>query len=191
MLTSPSGELLPSDLLVLVLAQLSLVRNIKRVKSVCKAFLAAAPEAEKAHRRVCFEHASEVLCVAAAPDGRIITGAWDNTVKVWRNGACERTIQAHIHEVTALAVLPGGARFVSAATAPPPRSWPPRAPSAAESAWELRSQISDLEQQRDEALQMNAALARRVVLERVEADRAAAAATAVTWASQDPEGYVI
>ena len=38
---------------------------------------------------------------------------------------------------------------------------------------------------------MNAALARRVVLERVEADRAAAAATAVTWASQDPEGYVI
>ena len=63
--------------------------------------------------------------------------------------------------------------------------------SAAESAWELRSQISDLEQQRDEALQMNAALARRVVLERVEADRAAAAATAVAWASQDPEGYVI
>ena len=47
------------------------------------------------------------------------------------------------------------------------------------------------EQQRDEALQMNAALARRVVLERVEADRAAAAATAVAWASQDPEGYVI
>jgi len=68
---------------------------------------------------------------------------------------------------------------------------PPRAPSAAESSWELRSQISDLEQQRDEALQMNAALARRVVLERVEADRAAAAAAAGTWSSQDPEGYVI
>ena len=45
--------------------------------------------------------------------------------------------------------------------------------------------------QRDEALQMNAALARRVVLERVEADRAAAAAAAGTWSSQDPEGYVI
>ena len=33
--------------------------------------------------------------VAAAPDGRIITGSYDHTVKVWRDGACERTIQAH------------------------------------------------------------------------------------------------
>ena len=33
--------------------------------------------------------------MAAAPDGRIITGSDDKTVKVWRDGACERTIQAH------------------------------------------------------------------------------------------------
>ena len=35
------------------------------------------------------------------------------TVKVWRDGACERTIQAHSRDVWAVAVLPGGARFVS------------------------------------------------------------------------------
>ena len=37
---------LPTDALGLVLAQLCLVRNIKRVKSVCKAFRAAATAAE-------------------------------------------------------------------------------------------------------------------------------------------------
>ena len=52
--------------------------------------------------------------MAAAPDGRIITGSYDNTVKVWRDGACERTIQAHTNgRSRAVAVLPGGARFVS------------------------------------------------------------------------------
>ena len=113
MLTSPSGELLPSDLLVLVLAQLCLVRDIKGVKSTCKAFLAAAPEAEKAHRRVCFEHADRVVCVAAAPDGRVITGS----TRQHRQGVARRRVRAHhpgAHsEVNAVAVLPGGARFVS------------------------------------------------------------------------------
>ena len=32
---------------------------------------------------------------------------------MWRDGACERTIQAHTGIVYAVAVLPGGARFVS------------------------------------------------------------------------------
>ena len=58
-------------------------------------------------------HADAVNCVAAAPDGRVITGSVDTTVKVWRDGACERTIQAHSDRVWAVAVLPGGARFVS------------------------------------------------------------------------------
>ena len=55
-------------------------------------------------------HTHAVECVAVAPDGRVITGSFDGTVKVWLNGACERTIQAH---TDAVAVLPGGARFVS------------------------------------------------------------------------------
>ena len=53
MLTSPSGELLPSDLLVLVLAQLSSSAT-SSVKSVCKAFAAAR---RREGHRVCFEHA--------------------------------------------------------------------------------------------------------------------------------------
>ena len=51
--------------------------------------------------------------VATAPDGRVITGSVDKTVKVWRGGACERTIEAHSSTVNGVAVLPGGARFVS------------------------------------------------------------------------------
>ena len=53
--------------------------------------------------------------VAAAPDGRIITGSDDDTVKMWRDGACERTIQAHTSGLRTVAMLPGGARFVSGA----------------------------------------------------------------------------
>ena len=51
--------------------------------------------------------------VAAAPDGRVITGSDDETVKVWRDGVCERTITGAYANVNAVAVLPGGARFVS------------------------------------------------------------------------------
>ena len=43
---------LPTDALSLVLAQLSLVRNIKGVKRVCRAFRDAAVPAEQNHRRV-------------------------------------------------------------------------------------------------------------------------------------------
>ena len=109
---------LPSEVLSLVLAQLRLVRDIKKAR-VCRALRAAAPEAEKAHRRVCFEHSRPVRCVAAAPDGRVITGSDDETVTVWRDGACEGTFQeedarGHRFSVMAVAALPGGARFVSA-----------------------------------------------------------------------------
>ena len=37
---------LPSEILILVLAQLCLVRNIKAVKRTCRAFRDAAPAAE-------------------------------------------------------------------------------------------------------------------------------------------------
>ena len=51
--------------------------------------------------------------MAAAPDGRVITGSGDYTIKVWLNGACERTFEGHDFMIMAVAVLPGGARFVS------------------------------------------------------------------------------
>ena len=55
---------LPADALGLVLAQLSLVRNIKGVKRVCRAFRDAAGPAEQIHRRVCLEDTARVRCVA-------------------------------------------------------------------------------------------------------------------------------
>ena len=110
---------LPTDVLGLVLAQLCLVRNIKGVKRTCHAFRAAAAAAEQARRRVCFEHAVPVTCCGSSAR-RVLTGSADKTVKVWRNGACERTIEAHTrlddryHEqIQAVAVLPGATRFVS------------------------------------------------------------------------------
>ena len=65
---------LPTDALSLVLAQLSVVRNIKGVKRTCRAFRDAAPIAEQAHRRVCFEH-SEIMCVAASSCRRSASAA--------------------------------------------------------------------------------------------------------------------
>ena len=61
-------------------------------------------------------HRSDLRCISAAPDGHIITGTNDGTIKIWRDGACVRTIppqDSMIHIVQALTVLPGGARFVS------------------------------------------------------------------------------
>ena len=111
-------EVLPADALGLVLYQLTLAHDIASVAPTCRALDAAAKLALKL-RPFSGEvvtlagHTEDVVAVQAAPDGRIITSAWDFTVKVWRDGACERTIQAHDDWVRAVAVLPGGARFVS------------------------------------------------------------------------------
>ena len=58
-------------------------------------------------------HSDDVLAVAAAPDGSVITGADDSTVKVWRDGVCECTIEAHDDRVMAVAVLHRAERIVS------------------------------------------------------------------------------
>ena len=62
-------------------------------------------------------HTGHVTCVAAADDGHILTGSQDKTVKVWRGPwpvtHLVRTIEAHTDTVRALAVLPGGGRFIS------------------------------------------------------------------------------
>ena len=65
-----------------------------------------------------------VLCVASATGGLVITGSDgedgdddtlpSGTVKVWREGTCECTIlKAHDSLIGAVAVLPGGAHFVT------------------------------------------------------------------------------
>ena len=108
---------LPADVVQHILVRLTLAHHIARTAPTCHVVSVAARNAIKARR-----FSSEVVtlngpghtvrCVAAAPDGRIITGSSDSTVRVWRDGACERTIPAHHDWVVGVAVL-GGARFVS------------------------------------------------------------------------------
>ena len=111
---------LPADVLGLVLYQLLLAHDIAAVAPTCHALSDAAKIALKL-RPFSGEvvtlagHTSLLRAVAAAPDGRIITGSWDSKIKIWRDGVCERTIRAHTDDVECVAMLPGGARFASGA----------------------------------------------------------------------------
>ena len=101
-------DVLPSEVLSLVLYHVSLAHHIGRVALTSRAVSIAARNAIKA-RSFSSEivtlagHTYKVMGVAAAPDGRIITGADDHIVKVWRDGVCERTVQAHTDWVRAVA----------------------------------------------------------------------------------------
>ena len=111
---------LPTDVLGLVLYQLKLAHDIAAVAPTCHVLCDAANIAMKL-RPFSGEvvtlrgYGGDVNCVSVAPDGRVVTGSDDRTVRVWRDGVCERTIHAHATLVRAVAVLPGGARFVSGA----------------------------------------------------------------------------
>ena len=109
---------LPADVVQHILARLTLAHHIGRAAPTCHVVSVAARNALKALQFsgeivTLAGHPVWVMCVATAPDGRVVTGCIDGTIKVWRDGACERTIEAHAHYVTAVAVLPGGVRFVS------------------------------------------------------------------------------
>ena len=103
---------LPADVVQHIVVRLTLAHHIARIAPTCKVVSVAVRNAIKV-RQFSSEvvtlagHTNAVSCVAAAPDGRFITGSV-YTVKVWRDGACERTIQAHDSRVSAVAVLPGG-----------------------------------------------------------------------------------
>ena len=122
---------LPPDVLSLVLYHVPLAHDIALAGLTCCVLRDAVRLTFKA-RPFSGEvvtlagHHSFVNTVAVAPDGRVFTGSDDYTVIVWRNGACERTIQAHTHDVDAVAVLPGGARFVSVSYSTAPTRTPSR-----------------------------------------------------------------
>ena len=108
---------LPLDAQASILFQLTLAHDIALAGLTCWSLCDAAKLALKA-RPFSGEvvklagHTNTVSCVAAAFDGRVITGSWDKTVKVWREGACEHSIQAHTLVISQIgvAVLPGVAR---------------------------------------------------------------------------------
>ena len=106
---------LPADVLACVLCRMPTVFQIGPTASVSCAFRDAVQLAFKARPYsgevvTLAGHINVVKKVAAAPDGRIITGSFDSTIKVWRDGACERTTQAHNgHWIWAVVMLPGGA----------------------------------------------------------------------------------
>jgi WD40 repeat protein len=108
---------LPADVVQHIVVRFTLAHHIARAAPTCKVVSVAVRNAIK-ERKFSSEvvtlagHASLLNCLAAA-DSRVITGSEDKTVKVWRDGACEHTIEAHTESITAVAVLPGGARFVS------------------------------------------------------------------------------
>ena len=106
---------LPADVVGHIVARLALAFHVARAAPTCKVVSVAARNAIRG-RGFSSEvvtlagHTEWVNCVAAVPDGRVITASDDDTVKVWRDGACERTIRAQGY---AVAVLPCGARLVS------------------------------------------------------------------------------
>ena len=114
---------LPDDLLNQILCLLPLAHDIaraaktsRRLKRAAKLAFAARPYSPEV--LTLSGHTGHVTCVAAADDGYILTGGSnDMTVKVWRGDELVRTIKAtndhSLWGVTAVAALPGGARFIS------------------------------------------------------------------------------
>jgi len=61
-------------------------------------------------------HRGPVFSIAVSPDGgRIVSGSWDNTLKVWdvHNGSALMTLRGHEDRVFAVAFSPDGGRIVS------------------------------------------------------------------------------
>ena len=114
---------LPGELLAHILYCLPLAHDISASSLTCKALCAAARAVFQLRPftgtvvTLAAAHAKEELnCVAAAPGNRIITGADTGIVNLWRDNTCVRTIDGHLAHVIAVAVLPGGQRFVSVST---------------------------------------------------------------------------
>jgi len=115
---------LPPDVVQHIVVRIALAHHIGRAAPTCSVVSVAARNALKVRQfsgEVAVLVGHEVSCVAVAPDGRIVTGSDDCTIKVWHDGVCERSIQAHADNsdhrapptVSGTAVLPCGTRFVS------------------------------------------------------------------------------
>jgi WD40 repeat protein len=56
------------------------------------------------------EHSNYVNCVAVLPNGNIISGSFDNTLKIWdvSSGQCLKTLQGNGKSVYCVTALPNG-----------------------------------------------------------------------------------
>ena len=120
---------LPADVLGLVLYQLTLAHDIAEVAPTCRALCEAAKLALKLRPfsgkvETLGYHDRVLQAVAAAPDGRIITGSFDKTVKIWRDGKCVRTINAHTSLIWSVDALSDG-RFLTGSVDQTARLWQP------------------------------------------------------------------
>ena len=118
---------LPEDMLGCVLYSLPLVHDIAASAHTCKTLAAAAkrvrqvrpftgkvvtltiPEDEAGHK-------FELNCVAAGPNGVLITGADKGVLSVWRDNTLVVAREGHHAHVIAVAVLPSRHGFVSVST---------------------------------------------------------------------------
>jgi WD40 repeat protein len=71
-------------------------------------------------------HTDSVSCVCVLPDGRVVSGSYDESLRLWNpdTGACERTLTGHTSVVSCVCVLPEG-RVVSGSGDSTLRLWNP------------------------------------------------------------------
>ena len=111
---------LPLDVLALILCRLPRAHDIARAAPGCRALRDAVRRAflvrPYSNEVVALEQTRRrelVTCVATARDDHIVTGFNHPFVDVWRNGEKVRSIETQQSEVSAVAVLPDGARFIT------------------------------------------------------------------------------
>ena len=64
-------------------------------------------------------HSYPITSVAYSPDGKkIISGSWDNTIKIWdaNTGECLKTLEGHSNVVRSVAYSPDGTKIISGST---------------------------------------------------------------------------
>ena len=115
---------LPDDLLDRILKATGDVRAVARAGCACFQLrdIAFGRGIVAKMRGVPLEgHTDVVHCVTVTPDGRIISGSWDRTLKAWAptGGECLRTIGGHA------AIVLGVAHVMPPPQQPPPQQPPP------------------------------------------------------------------
>lgn len=97
---------------------LSLTRYLGQEDTDLKLFRSATLAKDTFLDRMTFQsdgHIGAVNCIAALPDGRVVSGSEDSTLRVWdpTTGQCLQTLKGHLRAVKCVAVFSDGKRVVS------------------------------------------------------------------------------